>query len=56
MAVPLCPFARAVIVQNSFVSMERVPVVNVFTTELVLVFPATFHRFIMSRKYESLDD
>lgn len=57
MALPLCPFACAVIVQNSFVSMGRVPVANVFTTELdVLVFLATFQRFIVSKIYHSLGD
>lgn len=57
MAIPLCPFVPAVIVQNSFVSMGRVPVANIFTTELdVLVFLATFQRFTISQKYESLVD
>ena len=57
MAVPLCPFVRAVTVHNSFVSMGRVPVANIFTTKLdVLVFLATFQRFIMSQGYASLDD
>ena len=57
MAVPLCPFVRAVIVQNSFVSMGRVPIANIFITELdVLVLLATFQRFIMSQRCDSLVD
>ena len=57
MAVPLCPFVCAVIVQNSFVSMRRVPVADIFTTKLdVLVFLATFRCFIMSQGCDSLGD
>ena len=42
MEVPLCPFVRAVTIQNSFVSMGRVPVAHFLETELdVLVFLAT---------------
>jgi hypothetical protein len=55
MAVPLCPFVCAVTVQHSFVSMGRVPVASIFTTELaVLVFLATFQRFIMSQRYDEV--
>lgn len=54
MEVPLCPFVRAVTIQNSFVSMGRVPVANVFTAKLeVLAFLATVERFITSQRYAS---
>ena len=57
MAVPLCASVCAVIVQHSFVSMGRVPVTQIFPTELdVPVFFATVQRFTVTLRCSWLGD